>query len=464
MYLDNTPVSTDTTPPTLSVSVTNGTTYSSSKTAVITISDSSAVAPGTYTIKYAWGTSYQSCSSMSNSESITVKANTSSVIMTVTISGYNGAGKIYVCNSSAISDSEGNTASSGTLTDNADMYLENAAVNTDTTPPTIDTFYIGGSTNPSSTTSTSTTTYLKWSDSDVESYCIRTSNSSSSCSWTSLTSTQKSNKTLNNSYTLSSGNGTKILYAFLKDTSGNISASKSDSIMLSVPSSDTTPPTLTCSLSNSDWTKNSVTFTASATDSGDGFSYLKYSSSCPVTTDVSSTTVSSSCSWGSSKITSVPYSTSVSKYGVVGASAYDKADNSAACYKLVKYDNLKPYTPVSSDKKYIACYDGGSQFFANNLPETTNDVICYISRDIWEKYNVVAFSFFGDQPSTSTSGISGVDYCDAIVHYKDNTTCTRRAIGSGKTSCGLDNVTYWTVTCTDKAGNVSNTYTEQIED
>lgn len=107
----------------------------------------------------------------------------------------------------------------------------------DTTPPT-------GSFNINSgagyTTSTSVTLSLSASDAvGVTGYYVSTSSSTPSASasgWTAISST--TNYSSNVSYTLSSGDGTKTLYAWYKDAAGNVSSTYSDSIVL-----DTTAPT-----------------------------------------------------------------------------------------------------------------------------------------------------------------------------------------------------------------------------
>ena len=113
--------------PTLSVSVSSGTTYAKSKTATITLADAiSGLKAGTYTIKYAWGTSAVACADMTLSTTITAAAGDKSKTTSVTINSGTGAGKIYVCNSATIQDVVGNTLAAST-TKNANMYLDNSA-------------------------------------------------------------------------------------------------------------------------------------------------------------------------------------------------------------------------------------------------------------------------------------------------------------------------------------------------
>ena len=119
------------------------------------------------------------------------------------------------------------------------------------------TFYLGGSTNPAYTTNTSVSTYLSWSDTDISSYCVTTESTSNNCTWNSVTGTSASG-----SYTLATGDGTKTVYAYLKDTAGNISEQVVDTIIL-----DTTVPTISSVTKTSDeQTSISVSVTASDTN------------------------------------------------------------------------------------------------------------------------------------------------------------------------------------------------------
>ncbi len=152
MYLDNTG-------PTINVVVADGATYSKSKTATITIGDAnSGLAAGTYTIKYAWGTSAIACTSSSmTTTTITASSGDSSKSKDITINGKTGAGKIYVCNSGAINDVAGNSLSNNTRK-SADMYLDN------TGPDLTVTNKIGTNTYNGSWTKESVKSYLTFSD------------------------------------------------------------------------------------------------------------------------------------------------------------------------------------------------------------------------------------------------------------------------------------------------------------
>ena len=89
------------------------------------------------------------------------------------------------------------------------------------------TFYLGGQTNPTYVTSTSTSAYLSWSDTDIKEYCLTTNGNSTNCTWNNVST---SPMTVN--YTLSSGLGSKTVNAYLKDYAGNISPVVSDIISL----------------------------------------------------------------------------------------------------------------------------------------------------------------------------------------------------------------------------------------
>ena len=79
------------------------------------------------------------------------------------------------------------------------------------------TFYIGGSSNPSSISSTNTTVYASWDAGSITAYCI--SNTESCSSYTTVSSTTTS---INKAHTVSSTDGIKTVYFYYKDASGNV--------------------------------------------------------------------------------------------------------------------------------------------------------------------------------------------------------------------------------------------------
>ncbi len=105
----------------------------------------------------------------------------------------------------------------------------------DATLPVVNNFYIGGENNPEYTNTLTTSIYLKYTEANAAKYCINTENKSSTCSWKNI-----SNSPIKENYTLTKGDGTRTLYAFVQDKAGNISAVKNDVIKL-----DTTKPTIT---------------------------------------------------------------------------------------------------------------------------------------------------------------------------------------------------------------------------
>ena len=86
----------DNTAPTLEITGTNGTTYKKESDATITLKDTgrSGLTAGSYTIKYGWATSSQSCSNLTSSTTITVAAGATSGSVKVNVKGKTGAGKL----------------------------------------------------------------------------------------------------------------------------------------------------------------------------------------------------------------------------------------------------------------------------------------------------------------------------------------------------------------------------------
>ena len=118
----------DNTAPTLEITRTNGTTYKKESDATITLKDTggSGLTAGSYTIKYGWATSSQTCSNLTSSTTITVAAGATSGSVNVNIKDKTGAGKIYVCNSTLITDRAKNTLSANSIV-SSNMYLDNEA-------------------------------------------------------------------------------------------------------------------------------------------------------------------------------------------------------------------------------------------------------------------------------------------------------------------------------------------------
>ena len=188
-------VTVDNLSPTLSVSVSNGTTYSKSNSATISLKDSggSGLLAGTYIIKYAWGTSAVACSNMSSTTNIVVSSGDTNKTASVTINDKTGAGKIYVCNSTLVKDNAGNSLAANTVK-SADMYLDNSA-------PTIQITPNGGNyTIPVGSTSIDVSSKIDVTDanSDVNTikYAWSTSNQTSPTTFTSITNGASTTKSL----------------------------------------------------------------------------------------------------------------------------------------------------------------------------------------------------------------------------------------------------------------------------
>ncbi len=130
----------------------------------------------------------------------------------------------------------------------------------DTVPPT-GTIKINN--GAASTTSLNVTLNLSASDSRSGMSQMQFSNDNSTWSTPEAYATTKS-------WTLTSGNGTKTVYAKYKDKAGNWSGAISDTINLTL--ADTTPPTGSITINNNAvyTTSTSVTLNLSATDTGSG--------------------------------------------------------------------------------------------------------------------------------------------------------------------------------------------------
>ena len=119
-------------------------------------------------------------------------------------------------------------------------------------------FYLGGLSNPDYINSNAVDVYINYNDNDISHYCVTEGNSSNNCEWI-----ETSNSPINGMYTLSSTDGLKTVYAYIKDLAGNISEQVIDTINL-----DTSKPTgNTISInSNAAYTQStSVTLTLSST-------------------------------------------------------------------------------------------------------------------------------------------------------------------------------------------------------
>ncbi|OQY97664.1 MAG: hypothetical protein B6D35_14630 [Candidatus Brocadia sp. UTAMX2] len=184
----------------------------------------------------------------------------------------------------------------------------------DTTPPNCSVIINGGNTYTDSTT---VTLALSATDTTgVTGYYLSTSSSvplASAPGWTTVASSTSYNA--NVPYTLSSGDGSKTVYAWYKDAAGNVSTTASDSITL-----DTTDPavTITSPTSNSTYTTTSgtVSLGGSASDSRSGVNSVTWSNNRG-----GSGTASGTTSWSISGITLF------SGDNIITVTARDRANN-----------------------------------------------------------------------------------------------------------------------------------------
>jgi hypothetical protein len=116
----------------------------------------------------------------------------------------------------------------------------------DTTAPTISTFTLP----PTATTLTvPITTFTATDNTAVTGYCLSETNNSTACTWTA---------TAPANYIFTTA-GNKILYAFAKDATGNISASANSGTIITLATVDSTPPTLAITAPLQNATLSSIT-------------------------------------------------------------------------------------------------------------------------------------------------------------------------------------------------------------
>lgn len=126
-------------------------------------------------------------------------------------------------------------------------------------------FYLGGDQNPPYTTSTTIGTYLEWQDTDIASYCVTNTEGSDSCTWVDTIETFAES-----THTLTTGDGVKTAYAYLKDYAGNISVAVADTITL-----DTVAPVID-SVTKTSKETTSITIEVTGTDATSGTQLYYY--------------------------------------------------------------------------------------------------------------------------------------------------------------------------------------------
>ena len=245
----------------------------------------------------------------------------------------------------------------------------------DKVPPQTFTFYLGGNTNPEYITKTSTTAYLSWTDTDIESYCINTENNSSSCNWVSTTG-----NLVTPSYTIST-QGSQTRYAFIRDAAENISPVVSDEVFL-----DSVAPVITSASDSGAGTAN-----VTVTETGSGVSHVCVNQSSTSTTG---------CVWDEVSGTTFTSTTAVTATGNYYIHVKDKAGNighrTSAINITAPPMNLKllcsAYTNMgtcmaseygSSKMQEIANIglDAGIYRYQGTATNVTNNYICFGTND-----------------------------------------------------------------------------------
>ena len=118
MYLDNGV-------PTIKIKPSNGRVYEKNQDVEISIEDAGfGLSQGTYSLRYDWSTEELSCNDLTKIITISANNGDKSVSKTINISNDTGAGNLYVCNTTTISDTNNNVLSANQLFSEA-VYLDN---------------------------------------------------------------------------------------------------------------------------------------------------------------------------------------------------------------------------------------------------------------------------------------------------------------------------------------------------
>jgi len=247
--------------------------------------------------------------------------------------------------------------------------------------------------------------------------------------WTSVISATAYSGTTN--FTMSSGEGTKTVYAWFRDFAGNISVADNDTIIL-----DQSAPTGSVSINSgaSSTSSKSVTLTLAATD-GIGVTgyYVSNSSSTPSSSDSGWTTVSSTTNYSASA--------SFTLAGICGTNSVyvwfrDTAGNVSSRYS----DSITLVTDCDSSRP------SGSITINNPLSYSWNSTSISVSLSATDNVGVTGyyFSTISSSPSASASGWTAVS---STTNFSANVTLT---ISNGY---GTKFVYAW---FKDAAGNVSS--------
>ena len=126
-------------------------------------------------------------------------------------------------------------------------------------------FYIGKYVNQEYTNNRNEEIHIKIDDDDVIEYCLLNEKDSDKCEWKALPELDENNWFVTTEHTLTEGDGTKVVYLYLKDGAKNISEEKEASIIL-----DQTEPECRIDGESTTWIKGNRTISWGCSDSGSG--------------------------------------------------------------------------------------------------------------------------------------------------------------------------------------------------
>jgi alpha-tubulin suppressor-like RCC1 family protein len=290
------------------------------------------------------------------------------------------------------------------------------------TPPPSDTTAPSGTVSINSgasyTNSTSVTLTLSATDSvGVTGYYLSdrsTTPSASASGWTSVTSTTSYSGSV--SYTLSSGEGSKTIYAWYKDAAGNVSSTASDTITL-----DTTSPTvsITSPTTSTTYTATSstVSLSGSASDSTSGISEVSWSNS-----KGGSGTASGTASWS---ISSISLS---SGDNVITVTAKDGAGNTNTDTITITYTATTAQPPTVTT--------GSATNVTSTSATLTGTVNANgLSTTAWFNYGVISGFYTGTSTTQTVSGSGATNVSATISGLSSNTNYSYRIVA--RNSAGI---------------------------
>ncbi|MBI4691742.1 MAG: fibronectin type III domain-containing protein [Nitrospirae bacterium] len=268
-------------------------------------------------------------------------------------------------------------------------------------------------------------------DTGVTAYYLSTSSSTPSASasgWTSVTSTTSYSASV--SYTLSSGDGTKTVYGWYKDSAGNVSSAYSDSIIL-----DATAPTngtLTATVGDAQVSLNWSGF--SDATSGIGSYTLVYST----------TSTPSSCSSGTQI------------YSGTGTSYIHSlllTNNTTYYYRLCAADNAgNTSTGTTASARPTDSTAPTGSLTINSNAGYTNATSVTLNLSASDSFGVTGY-YLSTNSTTPYASAVGWAAISSVTSYSANISYT---------VTGGDGTKTLYVWYKDAIGNVSNTYSDAI--